>query len=134
VVVIDGVEHSFHASHTPSDFLADLASALDAFLGVGEGVAVLHEEPRALRWSLRTTDAQGELSIRAHDSFLAAARNSGHAIKVLDATISARDLALALWRGLRALDDARDTLLAPEDWPHPFPSALIAQAGKRLGR
>jgi hypothetical protein len=134
VVVVDGVEHVFHASHTPSDFLAGLASALDAFLGAGEGAAVLHEEPRALRWSLKRRGTEADLRIRTHDDFRAAMRNSGEATDLLELSLPARDLALAIWRGFRALEGARETQLKPADWPHPFPSELIAQAGKRLGR
>lgn len=133
-ITVDGVEHLFHASQTPSDFLQELASALDAFLGVGEGVAILHEEPRAMRLSLSARGAEAELRLRAYDDFLAAVRDSGDTTDVLLIAMPARDLGLAVWRALRALEAAREVLLVPQDWAHAFPSKLVTQAGTRLGR
>lgn len=110
-VIVDDAERVFLASDVPSDFLTELASALDAFIGVGEGAAVMHEEPRATRWVLRTRGNKAELRIQEHESLTSATQNAGTYTVLVSVKMPPRDLALAVWRGLRALEGERSTRL-----------------------
>jgi hypothetical protein len=132
-LTVDGREHTFDASHTPSDFLEDLAVAITALVEIGAGNAVLHEEPRSFRFALRSPGKDATLRVTAHADFgRARLSDDPRAAEVLVVTMPLAQLALALWRGLRELEGASATRLAVGAWQHPFPSTRVAQLGARL--
>lgn len=130
-LTVDGQEHAFDASHTPSDFVTDLAMAICGLVETGAGNAILHEEPRSYRFALRQNGTDATLRVSAHADYRRAELTlDPRATEVLVVTLPLAELALALWRGLRDLEGARATRLVPGAWQHPFPFTRVARLGE----
>ncbi len=115
----------FEVSDVPNDFLAELAQALAAFVAAGEGVAIHHEEPAGVRWTLRTRRGLGELRLRRFTNLDAAIDDVGPSRVVCSARMPASALARALLRDLRALVRERARCLPEGEWPYDPPGAQL---------